>query len=191
MKKIVIDLDDVLALDGFLNMMNYFNNSNYSYEDIEGYYVEQILSKEKIKEFWQFFKENNVYDYAKVEPFAKEVLMNLMLEYEIYICSSYANEIENSIMPELIEKKIEFLMKEFPFITPKNFMFVNDKSLIQADYKVDDKIENLTGDGIKFLYTAYHNKDIVDNKLKENNIIRINNLKELENNLKEKVFTRK
>ena len=30
-KNAIIDLDDVLALDGFLNMVNAFNNSNYTY----------------------------------------------------------------------------------------------------------------------------------------------------------------
>ena len=59
MKKAIIDLDDVLSLDAFLNMLNYFNNSNYKYSDIKSYYVEEILPKERLIEYKDFFIKNN------------------------------------------------------------------------------------------------------------------------------------
>ncbi len=181
MKKIVIDLDDVLALDGYLNMMNSFVNGNYKYEDADGYYVEEVLDKEELKRYREFFKNNNVYDYATVAPYSKEVLMKLMLEYEIYICSSYYSEIDSIIMPELIPKKCEFLKKNYPFISSKNYIFTNDKSMVEADIKIDDVISNLNNSNIKLLYSAYHNRNVSNMDLASKNIVRINNWLGVEN----------
>jgi 5'(3')-deoxyribonucleotidase len=183
MKKILIDLDDVLSVDGFLNMMNSFLNTNYTYNDINDYYVETLIPDEKMIEYRKFFNEHNVYNYSIPAPHSKEVLMNLMLEYEVYICSSYYSDFEKGILPNLIPKKCEFLMKNYPFLTASNFMFINDKSMIDVDIRIDDKIENLTGAGIKLLYTAYHNKDISNQELIEKNIIRVNDWLDIKDKL--------
>lgn len=189
-KKAIIDLDDVLAIDGFLNMVNYFNNSNYTYDEIDDYYVEQILPKEKIEDFWKFFNENNVYDFCNVAAYSKEVLIKLMLYYDLYICSSYYSKIDNRFLYDLIPKKCEFLSKNYPFIPPKNYIFATDKTLLKADLKIDDVINNLTGDGIKLLYSAYHNENITKEELKSKDIIRVNGWGSIEMELnKRKVFT--
>lgn len=191
MKKAIFDLDDVIALNGFLNMLNNFSKTNYKYEDIKGYYVESLLSNEELKKYEKFFKENNVYDYATIDPYMYKLLMNIMLEYELYICSSYV-DMNGIILPHLIVKKCEFLNKNFPFLTQKNFIFTNDKTMLEADLKVDDKIENLTGNGIKILFTTYYNKNIDDLELELKGIVRVNNPIEIEKiALKKKVFTNK
>ena len=190
MKKAIIDLDDVLSLDGFLNMLNDFNNSNYTYEETKGYYVEEILPKEKQLEFFKFFMNGNVYDYARVAPNSKEVLKKMMLYLEVYICSSYYSDINHVIMPELIPKKCEFLLSNYPFLTTKNFIFTNDKKMLNADIRIDDSINNLSNDGINLLYNAYHNKNISEKELNESGIIRVNDWLEIESELnKQKVFT--
>lgn len=187
MEKLIVDLDDVLALDGYLNMMNAFCNSNYKYEDAKSYYVEELLDEKTLQAYREFFKNNNVYDYAKVAPNSKEVLMKLMLEYEIYICSSYYSDIDHIIMPELIPKKCEFLKQNYPYIPSKNFIFTNDKSMIEADIKIDDVVHNLDNGKIKLLYSAYHNKDV-----SINDITRVNDWEEIEDILipKQKIKSR-
>jgi 5'(3')-deoxyribonucleotidase len=191
MKKIVVDLDDVLAIDGYLNMMNAFVNGNYKYEDAKGYYVEEVLDKETLKAYREFFKNNNVYDYATVAEGSKEVLMNLMTEYEIYICSSYYSEIDHIIMPELIPKKCEFLSRNYPFLTSKNFIFTNDKSMVEADIKIDDVLHNLENADTKILFSAYHNRKISGYKLSFNKVVRVGNWQGIEKILsKQKVKSR-
>lgn len=71
-----------------------------------------------------------------------------------------------------VKNKYDFLMKNFPFLNPMNFVFVGNKSILKCDIFIDDKIENLTGGDIKILYTAYHNKSISDEELKKLGIIR-------------------
>lgn len=186
MKKIIIDLDDVLALDGYLNMMNAFFNRNYVYEDIPGYYCEALLNKEELKAYRDYFKNHNVYEYAKVAPFSKEVLKDLISydDYELFICSSYYSEIDEEIFPNLIPYKCEFLMDNYPFLTSKNFIFANDKSLIDADIRIDDSINNLGGDGLNLLFSAYHNRDLSDEYLEFKNVIRVNDWLDIKKILK-------
>ena len=43
---------------------------------------------------------------------------------------------------------------------------------VVSDIKIDDKIENLVNGDIKILFTAYHNKNISDEELKNQGIIR-------------------
>ena len=192
MEKLIVDLDDVLALDGYLNMMNAFINGNYRYEDASGYYVEELLNDEQLKAYREFFKNNNVYDYATVAPNSQEVLMKLMLEYDIYVCSSYYSDVDKIIMPELIPKKCEFLKKNYPFLSSKNFIFTNDKTMIEADVKIDDVINNLDNGTIKLLYSAYHNQNISNLELASKGIYRTDNWLAVEQVLstKEKVKSR-
>lgn len=180
MKKILVDLDDVLSMDAFINMVNVFANEKYTYNDISDYYIESVLPEEKLNDFYQFFRNNNLYEYSNVAQNSKEVLMKLMLEYEIYICSSYYSELGNEIFPDMISKKCDFLMKNYPFLSSKNFIFCNDKSMIDADVRIDDRVDNLTGEGIKLLFTAYHNKDLTEKQLSELNIIRVDNWLDIE-----------
>lgn len=180
MKKAIIDLDDVLSLDAFLNMLNYFNNSNYKYSDIKSYYVEEILPKERLIEYKDFFIKNNVYDFAIVAPHSKEVLKNLMLEYEIYITSSYYSYLHNDIIPELIPRKCEFLKKNYPFLSTKNFIFTNDKLMLEADLRIDDRLDNLGTNGINILYNAYHNENIEEKEFENKNILRVNDWDDIE-----------
>ena len=73
---------------------------------------------------------------------------------------------------ELGSNKYDFLIKNFPFLDPMNFVFVGNKSILKSDIKIDDKIENLVNGDIKILFTAYHNKNISDEELKNQGIIR-------------------
>ena len=66
--------------------------------------------------------------------------------------------------------------ENLPFINPENYIFTSNKECIKAEIKIDDKISNLEGNSeLKLLITAYHNKNISNEELKEKNIIRVNN----------------
>lgn len=188
---LLVDLDDVIFLDGFLNLINKYLNTNYTYQDFNGYYAESLLTREQLIEYRKYFKEHNVYDYCTLAPHCKEVLMKLMLYYDIYIASKYYSDLDKRIFPELIPHKCEAIMKELPFIPQKNFIFINDKSLINAQVRIDDSIDNLKGSGLKLLYSAYHNKDISNIELNKKEIVRVNDWLEIENILLSKEKTKK
>ena len=69
--------------------------------------------------------------------------------------------------------KFDFLVENFPFLNPKNFIFTNVKNIIKADIQIDDNIGNLNNDiEMRILFPSYHNKDITDEELNEKGIIR-------------------
>ena len=67
------------------------------------------------------------------------------------------------------------------FIEPRNYIFTADKSIINCDIKIDDRIDNLDGAKTKILFTAWHNKNISKDELNNKGIKRANNWKEIEN----------
>ena len=192
MKKVLVDLDDVLALNGYLNLLNKFLGTNYKIEEFDNYYLESILNSEQLKNYREYFNKNNVYDHSEIAPYSYATLMRLMAEYEVYICSSYYSELDGALPYNEIPKKCEFLIKNYPFLTRKNFMFVNDKTMIYADVKIDDRIENLENAETKLLFTTHHNKDISRYELEKQGVIRLKNWKDVDNILlpKQKVRSR-
>ena len=64
-------------------------------------------------------------------------------------------------------KKYKYLIKNFPFLDPNNNVFLRNKSVLNIDIKIDDRIDNLNGAKTKILFTAYHNKNISDKALEK------------------------
>jgi 5'(3')-deoxyribonucleotidase len=61
-------------------------------------------------------------------------------------------------VPCSFNAKFEWLQRHFPFIPTKRIVFCGDKSIVAADYLIDDNLRHLAsfrGEGI--LYTAPHN----------------------------------
>ena len=64
MKKIALDLDDVICNGGFMHLINDFLNSNYTENDVKGYYMQELIPKEKEQDWRKYFVNHNLYDYA-------------------------------------------------------------------------------------------------------------------------------
>ena len=181
MEKLIIDMDDVITEKGFIRMINEFLGTNYTQEDAGSYYINDLIPKEKMNDWIEFFKNKNVYDYMELNKDVQEVLKKLNDIYEIYIVTAYIFRDDPSISGNQLKNKFDYLQKNLPFINPERFVFLSDKSLITADIRIDDSMEKLNGPAqTKLLFTAYHNENINDEELKKNNIQRVNNWKEIE-----------
>lgn len=148
------------------------------YKSLKGYYIQDLLGDKK-DDFFSKFKDIDLYENADLLPDCYEVLKELSENYKIYICTDY---IWREIIPYAgnnLKNKYNFLYNKLDFIDPYNFIFVGDKSVVNCDIKIDDRIKNISGASTKLLFTAYHNKDADDKKLREQNIIRVNNWKEI------------
>jgi len=94
-------------------------------------------------------------------------IKKLMEEFDVFIVSA-AMEFPLS----LFEKK-QWLEEHFPFISWKNIVFCGDKSIIKADYLIDDHIKNLDNfSGTALLFSASHNVHVNHHK-------RLNNWEEM------------
>ena len=178
-KKILIDMDDVIIKDYLLNAVNFYLTKKYTYDDISGYYIQDII--EDKKSFFNFFFSENFYKFAYIEDDVKDTLIYLNKKYDVYILSSYIYREcvkESSIV---LKYKHEYLIDNFNFLDPNKFIFTNSKNIIYGDVKIDDKIENLENAEMKILFTAYHNKNISEKELKKKGIIRVRKFSEIKN----------
>lgn len=178
----MIDLDDTIVEGGYLEVLNKYMGTNYTYSDTEDYFVESLLPEDKVDDYLEYFYNNvNVYDYVTIKPRAIEVIEKLSKRYEIYICSAYLDKRVPEKSGVVTNTKHMYLMKILPFLNPKNFIFTSRKDLIDADIKIDDKVSNLKGLGkLKLLMDGYHNQKYTDKELKEKGIRRVKNWDEIE-----------
>lgn len=178
-KSIMVDMDDVLTYGNFSKMVDDYLGYRPDYENHKGYFIQDLLGDKK-DDFFSKFKDMNMYEDAVLLPDSYDVLKKLNENYDIYICTDY-------IWPEIVEyagnnlrNKYNFLYEKLDFINPRNYIFVGDKSIVKCDIKIDDKINNIEGDNMKLLFTAWHNENISESELDKQGIIRVNNWKEIE-----------
>lgn len=169
MKRIAIDMDDVLAETSIkiIDQINSRLNKSYSHDE--------LLKDNSLKmAFYQDYQSNNQFlwepgfflDIA-VKDDAVEVVKQLQKKYEVFIVSA-ATE-----FPESMKEKLVWLEQHFPFIGWQHTVFCGHKHMIQADYLIDDHEKNLiTFSGKPILYSALHNLHIHDYE-------RVNNWKEV------------
>lgn len=181
MEKLIVDMDDVITEKGFIRMINKFLGTNYKQEDAKSYYINDLIPKDKMDEWVEFYSKENVYDYANIVEGAKETLEKLNEKYDLYIATAYVFRDAPEVSGKTLNDKYNFLCENFPFIDPHKFIFISNKELLEADIRIDDSPKKLIGKAkLKLLFTAYHNKDMTEEELKENNLIRVNNWKEVE-----------
>lgn len=167
---LMIDMDDVMVQGGFLALLNEYMGTDYKESDFNEFYMQDILPDKE--SFFKWFKNKNIYDYCTIAPHAKEVIEALSKKYDLYIGTSYLYREIPEECGYILEQKHNFLVKEFPFIRPDKYVFLSNKSLLQTDIKIDDRIDNLTNTKRKILFSAYHNEKISDEELKKQGVER-------------------
>lgn len=162
-------MDEVISAFSLkcLQLFNAEFHSNYTVKHLHG----KLLSELDLR-----FKEK-VNDYLAEESFFLELdvmegsqgaLRRLSEQYDIFIVTA-AMEFPASLAP-----KYQWLKKHFPFLNEKHFVFCGDKSIIRADYLIDDTPSNLDAFcGERILFTAPHNRN-------ENRFTRLNSWNEVE-----------
>jgi 5'(3')-deoxyribonucleotidase len=99
-----------------------------------------------------FLDAEDFFEDLALIPDAQAVLQELTGRFEVFIATQ-AMTVPNSLGP-----KYRWLQRHFPFIPPTHYVFCGNKSILRADYLIDDlprNLERFEGQGI--LYTAPHN----------------------------------
>ena len=161
-KRIALDMDEVVAdvLPKFLDAYELAFGQRLQHADYWGKKVYDIPGAEHLREVLHhkcFYR-----DLTPMEN-SRDVVQELHEDYDIFFTTA-AMEFRNSL-----EDKYDWLRDHFPFISWKNFVFCGDKSILRADYMIDDHPRNLVAfQGKGLLFTASHNTD-------ENRFTRVNN----------------
>lgn len=174
----MIDMDDVITKGGFLYLLNQYLHTNYQEKDFDGFYMQDILPNKKA--FFDWFFNQNLYDYCTLLPNAYEVLEKLNKEYDIYIGTAYIFREIPEKCGIILQQKFNYLIETLPFIQPSQYIFLTNKSLLNCDIKIDDRIKNLKNAKRKLLFTAYHNQSLSKEDLDKQNVERVNDWKDIE-----------
>lgn len=181
---IIFDLDDVIVIPDFLKIANEMADENKVFEDLKEYYIEEgfSFSEEQRELFYDELVKRNLYENAKLVDGAYDTLKELSKNYEIFIVSASIIYRRERLSGRVFCDKFNFIINNLPFINPNNIILTGKKDLICGKYMIDDKLENLIKNNnvkYKILFTAYHNRDISSSELEKNNIIRVDNYKQL------------
>ncbi len=170
MKRIAVDMDDVLAdtMTAYLELYNQEHNETISKTDLHGKAIWDVIPSDRFQKVAGYLRTAHFFDDLPVMQDSQEVLRRLSGHYEVFIATA-AMEFPNSF-----SSKYRWLQQHFPFISPLNVVYCGDKSILNADYLVDDTPRHFlrfAGEGI--LFSSPHN-------LLVNSYRRVNNWREVE-----------
>ena len=177
-KTLMVDMDNVITDGIFLELINEFTGKTYIRSELKNYYLQELV-KDNEQEFWNWVKDKDFYQNAELLDGCYEVLKRLNDMYDIYIVTSYLWKDVVDISGNTLRDKYNYLREKLPFIKPEKYIFTTNKTIINFDIRIDDKIENLAGASIKLLFTAWHNIDKDKFQLENNSIIRVNSWYEI------------
>lgn len=154
LKRIAIDMDEVIAdtLEKFLTVCNTEIGLCLTKSDLTGRSLWDVIGKEHFPTLKGFVTEQDFFADLDIMPDSQDVIRRLMDRYEIFITSA-AMEV-----PTSFAAKFDWLKLHFGFIPSSHIVFCGDKSILYADYLIDDNarhFERFRGEGI--LYSAPHN----------------------------------
>lgn len=165
-KKIALDMDEVIV-----NIYNRFITLYEEQYEItpnpEDYAGRKFYDLKGAGNYREFLFEPGFFADLPIFEGAAEVINWLNNHFDLFIVTA-AQEFPNSLID-----KYYWLQKYLPLISWKQYVFCGDKSIINADYMIDDHVHNLaTFKGVGLLFTAPHN-------INEKGYIRLNNWNEV------------
>jgi 5'(3')-deoxyribonucleotidase len=154
---IAIDQDDVVAelLKKWLATYNELYGDNLRKEDVLSWDVSEWVKPKCGNRIYEILSTHKFYRDLEVVKDSQEVIEWLQENYEVYF-------VTNAMFTrESFKSKWDWLRENFPFVSESHIVFCADKSIIKADYLIDDGPHNLkTFDGIGLLYDCAHNRNV-------------------------------
>jgi 5'(3')-deoxyribonucleotidase len=162
-------MDEVMAdtLSEHIRRYNQTFDEDVTPDDLAGKGLWEVAPQDRQTQLRAFLDAEDFFEDLPLMPDAQDVLRDLSAHFEIYIATQ-AMAVPNSLGP-----KYRWLQRHFPFIPPSHYVFCGNKSILRADYLIDDQPKNLLrfqGQGL--LYTAPHN-------LTATSFVRVNNWREV------------
>jgi 5'(3')-deoxyribonucleotidase len=161
-KRIALDMDEVIV-DIYSRFISLYEERYQIKPNPEEYAGRKFYELKGAGNFRDFLHEPGFFADLPIFEGAAEVVHWLHIHFDLFIVTA-AQEFPNSL-----KDKYVWLQKYLPFISWKQYVFCGDKSMILADYMIDDHVHNLaTFKGVGLLFSAPHN-------IHENGFIRLEN----------------
>jgi 5'(3')-deoxyribonucleotidase len=148
-KIICVDMDEVIAdaLGEHLLRYNRDFGTKLTTTDLHGKWIWDYVPEERQQALIDYMHTDDFFEVLGVMPDAQRVLALLAMRYDVFIATA-AMEV-----PTSFNAKFRWLARHFPFIPPQRIVFCGDKSILHADYLIDDNPRQLRlfrGEGILF-----------------------------------------
>jgi 5'(3')-deoxyribonucleotidase len=150
-------MDEVMAdaLGEHLLRYNRHFDEQVTLADLEGKSLWDVVSMDRHAMLEAHLRSADFFEAMAVMPESQRVIQRLQAKYEVFIATA-AMEI-----PTSFAQKYRWLEKHFPFIPASHIVYCGDKSILRADYLIDDnprQLRRFAGEGI--LFSSPHNADI-------------------------------
>jgi 5'(3')-deoxyribonucleotidase len=157
MKRLCIDMDETIADTAieYLSRYNREHGTSLSKSDMTGRTFYEAIHPDHRQSAKAYLHCEDFFVDLPVIPDSQRVIAVLVLKFEVFIASA-AMEFPASFNPKYL-----WLKRHFPFLNPMNFVFCGDKSILHADYLIDDDarhFKHFQGEGI--LFSAPHNHGV-------------------------------
>ena len=152
-QRIAIDMDEVMAdaLTEHLRRYNAAYGTNITAAELSGRHLEQYIPPAH-REAADAMLDASFFEDLAVLPDCREVVSELADRYEVFIASAAMD------VPCSFDAKYRWLQRHFPFIPPSQIVFCGDKTIVDADYLIDDRPRHFAKfRGQALLFSAPHN----------------------------------
>lgn len=154
MQRICVDMDEVMAdtLAEHVRRYNETFDEAITLDDLAGKGIWEIAPVDRQQQLRAFLDAEDFFEDLPLIPGAQEVLKDLSTRFEIFVAS------QAMVVPNSLGPKYRWLQRHFSFIPPTHYVFCGNKSILRADYLIDDVPRNLLRfEGQGLLFTAPHN----------------------------------
>jgi 5'-nucleotidase len=168
-QRICVDMDEVMAdtLAEHLRRYNQAFDEDVTTEDLAGKGLWEIAPEDRQAQLRAFLDAEDFFEVLDVIPDSQQVLEDLSRRFEVFIAT------QAMVVPNSLGPKYRWLQRHFSFIPPTHYVFCGNKSILRADFLIDDQPRNLLRfEGQGLLYTAPHNIGATE-------FVRVNNWREV------------
>ena len=159
---ICVDMDEVIA-DALTQHLSRYNHDfpptpadphfphPLTPADLHGRRLWEVVPSHHHAALDSYFRDPDFFRDLAVLPNAPRVLERLQCRYDIFIASAALEG------PSSFTAKFDWLAEHFPFIPASHIVFCGDKSILRADFLIDDNLRQLEafhGEGILFTSPA-------------------------------------
>ena len=139
------------ALTEHLRRYNAAYGTSITAAELSGRHLEQCIPPAH-REAAEAMLDASFFEDLAVLPDCQEVVRELADRYEVFIASAAMD------VPCSFDAKYRWLQRHFPFIPPSHIVFCGDKTIVDADYLIDDRPRHFAKfKGQALLFSAPHN----------------------------------
>lgn len=180
MKKetLMVDMDNVITDGLYFEYIGEFLGRDLRKEKVTTYFLQELVGDRK-NEFWEWIKDKNFYEGTPLLSGCLEVLEKLNEKYELYIVTAYLWKDEIDASGENLKNKYYYLKEMLPFIKPEQYVFTTNKSIMNFDIRIDDRLNNASGSRVGLLFDAWHNQEYTAEELEKYSVRRVMNWNEV------------